>query len=99
MSKTQSKAKQKKEVQPTSEYKATVKVLGKTYSSAGSSLSEVIANLKPINCKGRGILVITHNGLQKERILTNILTYRLFNSHGLTKDVAIKNVSLMFQGI
>lgn len=93
------KTKQKKEVLPVSEYKATVKILGKIYSSTGATLLDVIRNLKPTNCKGRGILVIEHNGSKKERILTNVLAYRLFNSHGLTKDVAIKNVSLMFQGI
>lgn len=85
--------------QSNAEYKASVKVLGRSYSATGSSLSEVIANLKPVNCKGRGILVIENNGNKKERILTNVLTYRLFNSHGLTREVAIKNVSLMFQGI
>lgn len=94
-----SKVKQKKEVQPTCEYKATVKILGKVYASSGESLMDVITNLKPVNCKGRGILVIEHNNVKKERILTNVLTYRLFNSHGMTRDVAIKNVSLMFQGI
>lgn len=81
------------------EYKATVKVMGKNYESVGSTISEAIAGLKPTNCKGRAILTVQNGDVKKDRILTNVATFRLFNTHGLTREVALKNTSNLFQGI
>jgi hypothetical protein len=93
------KKKTNKSVEKKDLYQALLKVLGKTYSAEGSSVGEAITSLKPLNCKGRGILTITHGEAKKDRILTNVTTYRLFNSHGFTKEIAIKNIISLFQGI
>lgn len=80
-------------------YKSKIKVFGKTYEATGKTIIEAIANLKPLNCKGRGIITVRHGEVVKDRILTNVATFRLFNSHGLTRDIALKNVSKLFQGL
>lgn len=80
-------------------YLATIKVLGRTYKSEGLTISEAISNLKPTNCKGRGILTISNGEISKDRILMPSITYRLFNTVGMSKEIAIKNASLLFQGL
>lgn len=67
-------------------------VLGRKYTAEGATVAEAIAALNPGPVKGRSILVV--NG--RERILQPATTYRLFNSHGLTRDVALKNAVLLF---
>jgi hypothetical protein len=95
MKKTKKKVEKKEE--PI--YKAAIKVLGKTYEADGATISEAIGSLKPQNCKGRGILTIQRGEVKKDRILTNVATFRLFNTLGLTREIALKQVSSLFQGL
>jgi hypothetical protein len=79
-------------------YNATARILGKVYSSTGSTISEAIENLKPGQV--RGVCVLTIKGKEaKERIIAPIQTYKLFNSAGLTRQVSLKNVSSLFEGL
>ncbi len=87
------------EVKDTLEYKASVKIMGKVYTSKGTSVYDALFNLKPLGCKGKAILVVEHDGARKERILMPVLAYRLFKTLGITRDVALKNAALLFQGI
>jgi len=80
-------------------YSAIIKVLGKTYKSEGLTIQEAIENLKLSNCKGRGILTIDNGEISKDRVLMPTVVYRLFNTVGMSRDIAIKNVSLLFQGL
>lgn len=80
-------------------YVALVKILGKTYKSEGATISEAISGLNPLNCKGRSILTVQKDGISKDRVLMPTITYRLFNTHGLSRDIAVKNASLLFQGL
>lgn len=80
-------------------YKATIKVMGKTYESVGVTISDAISGLKPGNCKGKAILTIETNDAKKERILMPMVTSRLFNTFGMTKEIALKQASTLFQGI
>lgn len=81
-------------------YNITLLILGKKFQSSGESVSEALLNFKEKNIKPvRSILTVAHNDKIKERILMPAQTARLFNSHGITKEVAIKNASLMFDGI
>lgn len=90
----------KKKTKDTSnKYSATIKVLGKTYKSEGLTISEAISNLKPTNCKGRSILTISNGEVSKDRVLMPAITFRLFNTVGMSKEIAIKNASLLFQGL
>lgn len=81
------------------EYCATVKVLGKTYTANGLTIAEAIGNLKPVNCKGRSVLTVKNGTVSKDRILMPVITHRLFNTHGFSREIAIKNASLLFQGL
>jgi len=78
------------------DYKATVLLWGKKYEASGASVAEALSALKVPNPKGKSILTITKGDQVKERILTPVATFRLLNSHGLTREVALKNTSLLF---
>lgn len=73
-----------------------LKVMGKTYKATADSLEKALNELKPLNCKGKGVLAVEREGSVKERILSPVVTFRLFNSHGLTKEIAIKNMCNLF---
>lgn len=81
------------------DYNATVIVLGKTYKATGATISEAIAGLKPGNVRGRAVLSLTRGDNTKERIMMPIAAMRLFNTRGITQQVALKNVSLLYDGI
>lgn len=66
------------------------------FNSKGETVADAISKLEIKNCKGKSIIVVTKDGASKERILSPNLTYRLFSSFGLTKEVALKNVSNLF---
>lgn len=77
-------------------YTATIISLGKKVSTTGSTIKEAIENLKPINTKSVAILVIEKNGYKQERILQPNQVYRLFNGGKLMKELALKNISMLF---
>ena len=77
-------------------YKAYIKVLGKTYEASGESTADALSKLTPKNCKGRGILTVEKDGVKKERILMPMIVFRLFNTQGLSREIALKNASLLF---
>ena len=68
---------------------ASVNVFGQKYESKGSSISEAISNLKPKNVKGRIILVLKKGEKVKERILMPFVSTRLFNTMGVSREVAL----------
>jgi hypothetical protein len=80
-------------------YKATIKVMGKTYEASGSDVSSALLGLKPLNCKGKGILTIQHGDVKKEKVLMPMQAFRLFNTLGLSREIALKNVSNLFSGL
>ena len=80
-------------------YKATLSVLGRKYQAEGTTAQEAVANLKPTNVKGKGILSIEHGKDKREKILMPHIASRLFNTVGLNREVALKNISLLFAGL
>lgn len=91
--------KPKKKMIRNDEYAATLKVLGKTYLGKGANVWDAVDNLAPGNVKGKAIISITHNGVTRERILMPRATMRLFNTAGLSRQVALKNISVLFGGL
>jgi hypothetical protein len=77
-------------------YTATVRVLGRTYTAKGKTAKDAILNLKPQNCKGRAVLTLTKGKVTREKILAPIICYRLFNGSPMTREIALKNVGLLF---
>lgn len=80
-------------------YKVSVKVMGKVFESTGETVSEALSKLYPQNCKGRAIITVDHDGISKSKILASVIAFRLFNTLGLSREIAIKNASLLFQGL
>ena len=77
-------------------YNATIKVLGKTYKATGSSVTEALSNLKPINPKTVSVLTISNGEISKEKILNMIQTFRLFCKNRIMHEMALKNISSLF---
>lgn len=80
-------------------YKATVKIMGKPYESTGNTILEAISKLSPKNCKGSCVITVQNGDVIKHKIVTSFMTARLFNMVGLTREIALKNTSLLFLGI
>lgn len=84
---------------PKSLFTVTAKILGKTYTKTGESLQQIFSDFNIRGTKGKCVLSIERNNQKREKILMPVQAFRLFNSSGFTKEVAIKSVSNLFQGI
>ena len=81
-------------------YNASIKILGKTYTSTGSSVREAIEALKLGGvAKGVSVLEIVHGENRKSIILPRVQTFRVFSSSGIVREISLKNLSLRFSGI
>lgn len=80
-------------------YQAQVKVLGKITKAEGKTAYEAIEKLKPGNVNGTVILTVSKGDKGKEAIIPVVLARRLFNMAGVSREVQIKNASLLFDGI
>ena len=80
-----------------SKYTASIKIFGKEYKATGGTVAEAIAGLSPVGfTKTKSILTISNGKESKDRFLPPLATYRLFSQSKLMREVAIKNISLMF---
>jgi len=77
-------------------YTAKVIIFGKTFTAKGDTATEAIANLQPGNAKGRVILCVEKDGKTRERVLPAPVATRLFNSRGMSREVALKNAASLF---
>lgn len=80
-------------------YSASLKVLGKTYTSKGKTVSEAIGNLKPGIARGTAILTLAKGDKSSMKILPVTRSTRLFNTYGMTREIQIKQAALMFEGL
>ena len=80
-------------------YEATLSVMGKKYAASGDTAVDAINALEAKNVKGRGVLTIKHGIIQRDRVLMPMIVSRLFNSTGLMRQVALKNMSVLFSGL
>ena len=96
MKKTATKKATKK---ATKTYSVSAKILGKVFKSEGATIAEAIGKLKVGVARENTILVVSNGETAKERIMGMVQTNRLFNARGLTQEVALKNISLMFEGL
>lgn len=80
-------------------YKASVKVMAQTCTAEGETARDAIFALKPKNAKGKAILTVQHGDEKRERVLMPVITSRLFNTVGLNREVAMKNIAIMFEGL
>lgn len=80
-------------------YSASMKVMGKTFTGKGKTIQEAIASIKPGNVAGMVILTVSKGDKSKERVLGALVVKRAFNMAGMSQEVALKNLSNMFDGI
>lgn len=88
-----------KDVKSDDLYAATVRVLGKTVGAVGKTPYEAIEKLNPGNVAGMAILSVSRGANTKEHILPHMISKRLFNTMGTTREVALKNASLIFDNL
>jgi len=78
-------------------YVASIKVLGKIYTSNGSTPREAIESLKVGNtARGMSVMMVSNGKDSSSKVLTSIQTMRLFSQAKLVREIALKNVALMF---
>lgn len=80
-------------------YELALTVGSRKFQSTGSTFEEALRNLKPLNPKGRCMLYVKKGNTEKHRVLTQFLVNRLFTASNFTKEVAIKNLTMLYQGI
>ena len=78
----------------------TIHVLGRKFHGTGATFAEAFdtakEGLKHAIIRNKCILVVEKGDMKKERILMPVFANRLLHSHGLMRDVMIKNTSLLF---
>jgi hypothetical protein len=80
-------------------YTATAKVMGKNFTATGETISEAISGIKPGGVAGMVIITVEKDGVSKDRIIPMITARRIFTAVGMTREIALKNISSMFSGI
>ncbi len=76
-----------------------MRVLGKLTTAKGKTVREALTLLKVTNARGTSVITVTHGDKTKERILNTVQTQRLFNTAGFSREIAIKNTSVLFEGL
>lgn len=78
---------------------ATASIMGKKHSGGGETVYEALASITPGNIAGKVILVVEHGKNKKERVLPAPICKRAYNLIGLNREVALKQLAGMFDGI
>ncbi len=77
-------------------YKASLFIFGNKFEASGGDVREAIENLKPSITKGKAILSIVHGDKKVEKILGPVIVPRLFSQSPMTRQIALKNVCMLF---
>lgn len=80
-------------------YEALLTTMGRKHTSKGKTMEEAIGKLDVGNIKGRAVLAIKHGKKTRERILNGAILFRLFSGSPLTREVAMKQMTLLFDDI
>ena len=89
-----------KKVAKNKDYLASIRILGRNYQAQGATAKEAIEKLNIGKvAKGMSILTVSKGEKSCEKILGHNQTFRLFSLSRMTREVAIKNASMMFQGL
>lgn len=82
-------------------YKATLKILGKTYEAGGASVDEVLDGLRTAGgdwVKGAGVLTIEKDGKTKEKVIAGNHIRNLFGMvSGTMRQISLKWVKSLFE--
>lgn len=80
-------------------YRATLKVLGRIYTSEGNTIDEVLSNFKTQDwIKGAGVLSVEKDGVKKEKIIAGNHIKNVFGmASGTMRQVSLKWITSLFQ--
>lgn len=84
---------------PISKYKATLIIAGRKTYAEGKDVTETIALLTPLVKRGKAILTIEKDGKSREKVFMPNVVNRVFNSHGVMRDIALKQISIFFSDL
>ena len=73
--------------------------MGKTYEAEGDTVTEALNKIQLRAVAGKSILVISNKNNKIERVLPHPIARRAFTTIGMTREVAIKNLSLLFNNL
>lgn len=77
-------------------YSIAIKIMGKTFTAQGSTIKEALCNLKVGNAKGISLLTVSKGTISRTKVLTPPQTFRLFTPSRIMHEVALKQISLLF---
>lgn len=80
-------------------YEASIKIAGKVSTNSGDTVSKAIDGLKVGNVRSIAVLTVKHGDKVKEKILYPHVATKLFNTQGLIRELNLKNISNLFDGI
>lgn len=73
---------------------------GKTYNAQAETVLDALANLKmPTVVRSKTVITVERGGVIRTRILPPFVVSRLFSPSRLTREVALKSVSILFGGL
>ena len=82
------------------EYTADLKINGKKFHASGSTAREALANLKlPPRTVSAAILTVSRGKTSKDRVLSPRQVTRMINPSPLIREVNLKSLSLLFDGV
>ncbi len=79
--------------------KVSLTNMGKTYEAEGDTVTEALNKIQLRAVAGKSILVISNKNNKIERVLPHPIARRAFTTIGMTREVAIKNLSLIFNNL
>lgn len=79
--------------------KVSLTNMGKTYEAEGDTVTEALNKIQLRAVAGKSILVISNKDNKIERVLPHTIARRAFTMIGMTREVAIKNLSLLFNNL
>lgn len=83
----------------TKHYIATARIMGREFLGKGETIYEALGDIKTGNVVGRVVIMIECNDTSKSRIITTMQAKRMFNTIGLSREVALSQVSKLFSGV
>lgn len=90
-----------KKAKKAKEYTARLNINGKVYEAEGASPTEALGAFKVTGTipRTKGILIMEREGVIRTRILAPFVVQRMFSPSPLAKEIALKNLSLLFEGL
>jgi len=90
---------EKKTAKKKEEFVATAKVMGKLFTGKGDTIYKAIENINTGAVAGTVILTVSKGKSTKERVIPMVTARRIFMTVGLTREVALKQISTTFDGV